>query len=1366
MARSCALVPKVLNKNGQKVDSKLYKDLLSFLSNDRESVNRIYYITKNEEFQKSINNLVKFDDNNEPTVASLLEVTDLRGLIPEEKVLQKLNKDIGYYKNNDVNGRPRLYLINAKNRQMLFDRAHEFNTKSEFRNNYVAEFFPIFDHETNSNMFRIKVSKKDKMASVGVAKREANESLNKKLTDILASHGVSVGVLSNLEERRGINGVTDFDAAKDAATGLVEMIRIAHGVRGEQALPEEFAHFAIEAMGDNPLVTRLVNNILTNDLTRQIIGEDYDTYDKLYEGDKLKLAKEAAGKLLAKHLLQNEEIPVAPYKNILHRVIDAIKEFFKSFSASDIQRAMKDADKEFGNFAKQILNGSLDDEIKIENIQESGTYFNTTDRITRDKRILNEMLRTELKRLKIYSQRNPQNDFEDSQTLFINALEEKLEQEETVEGIYMFLDKALNVLTAVNTKLVSIQQTPGMTANEKAGVLRDVRNYVYSYRRIVEMVRDALLDEELLADNRYGERVKVAVDNTSILLDNLYQQYKKVAMPLFVDFVKPFVGESITIPFGKWKGKTVTVEELIAGVKRNEEDKDKVEWYQGDISFFDCWLDSMADSSDYMLKIMDQAVKKRKETARLSTIDIMKQLEAATIQLEQAGYSNTDWMFERDEKGNLTGNYISEIDWGLYRRKKSEMYKRLKEKYGEKPQGDALKEYFEEKNAWFRENCNAIGEPKESIYGNKFFKSLSDTDPRMIYYKKVMEIKKMLDSYLPPNCVSLLKTVKIRKDLIERVKASDGVSSGAKQIWESIKDQFIRRSDDNDFSDRSTVKDFEGREVATLPIYYTNLRDGESESDISTDVVATLTAYAAMANDYHEMSKILNLLETGRDILREREEVHEKSDNPVKEIFDVLGRRVESLLTSKGDKTHFMQRLNKFFEMQVYGRYMKDEGTLYKTNIDKGKLANFINRVTSLNSLALNICSGISNVATGTVMMRIESLAGEYFTESDTLNADKNYGAALPEYLAEIGNRVKVSKLALWDELFNVLQEYETDVKEVNFDRKTWFSRMFGTSALFILNNAGEHWMQNRTSLALANAYKMKAPNGKIVSLWDAMEVSYIDKNNKKLGATLKVKEGYTKADGTAFTQNDIIAFSNKAKAINERMHGIYNKADRNAFQQIAIGRMGMMFRKWIKPSLNRRFKSVTYNFDMREWTEGYYRTTGRFMWQLAKELREGQFAIGANWDNLTNTEKANIKRATTEVGHLLLLALLLGLIDWPDDDDERSWLVGMAEYQARRLYTEVGAMTPGTQMASEFFRIVKSPAAAINTMEGCLDLIGLMNPENYETFAGEDALLRSGRFKGESRATKLFYESPLLPMNKTIYRGLHPEDGIPFFKQ
>lgn len=1345
MARNCAIIPQVRNNKGQVVDSKLFKGLLAYTGNNRSEAIRLYLITKSSEFIKNWNPRLTLDENNEPTLRSLLQKTNLSDVIPESKVLERLNREIGYYKRGM--DRPALWINNDENYQKLLQKAISFNQTSDFRDDYVAKIIKIQDTESPRIFIGVKVEKRNRLNSINANKMAYNANLNSRLRDILAANGIAVGALTDLEKRMGINGVTDFDVARTAANGMIEMIRLANGIEGEKALPEEFAHFAIEAMGESPLINRLINNLSSSGLIGEILGDEYETYNTLYKGDTAKLAKEAAGKLLAKHLLKSEPIGQKPYKNLLERVISAIKSFFKTMNANQIQKAMYEADKDFGRLARDILNGRMDEEINVENINSSGLFYQTNERVQRDRRLLQDIMNNELKRLKIYEKRNPNSQFSANQRLLIDRLELELADNNEVEGIYAFLDNALKELQKVSSRLEVLRNTPATNANERASVLRDVRNYMYSYKNIIEDIRRALVDEERYTDNRYGQRVRVALDNASILIGDLFVKYNDVSMPLFVDFIKPFVGESIMIPFGKFKGKVIKAEDL---VKMADED----------ISSFDRWLDSMADSSDYMLKVMDQAVKKSKEQARLRTIDVMKQLQAATIKLEKAGIKNTDWMFERDSKGNLSGNYISEINQALFKEKVREMFKSLNEKYGKNPVGENAEKYKKERQAWFDANMEIVNGkkvPKMSIYGNKQYQRLNAAQKE--YYDTVMNIKSQLDSYLPEKYTTLTNAVKIRKDLLERVKSSDGVRSGTKQIWKSIKDEFIRRTDDVDFGDRATVKDFEGNEVQTLPIYFTKLKEGESANDLSTDIVSTLTAYAAMANDFDEMNKVIDVLELGRDLLRERQVIQTQGGKPLVEKFKAVGRKVESKLTKEGEAARFVQRLNDFFEMQVYGRYMADEGTFGKTNIDKGKVANFVNRVTSMNNLALNVLSGISNIATGKVMMRIESFAGEFFNEKNTITADRIYGQSLPAYLAEIGNRVKTSKLALWDELFNVMQEYEQDVREVNFDRKTWFSRMFGTSTLFFMNNAGEHWMQNRTSLALADAYKMKAPNGKIVSLWDAMEVVPIDKNNKKLGAKLQLKQGYKKADGSDFTQDDIIKFSRRSAAINQRMHGIYNKADRSAVQRLAIGRMGMMFRKWIKPSLNRRFKSASYNYDLDAWTEGYYRTSGRFLLQLARDLRETQFNIAARWNELTSTEKANIKRALTETGHFLAVMAIIGLIEWSDDKD-RPWLVRMTEYQMRRLYTELGAMIPGKSMISEGLKIIKSPAAGVNTIENILDLTKLLNPWNYTDE------IQSGRYEGHSTAYKSFFESPVIPMNRTIYRGLHPETGIPFFKQ
>ena len=1345
MAKSCAIIPKVNNRNGQAVDSRLYINLLAYTGNNRELTNRFYQTTKNPDFINKWQGSLEIDENGEFTLTSLIQKAGLAKAFSEDAFLKRLNREIGYYKKGQ--DRPALWIDNDKNYTDLTRKALNFNRNSEFRDAYVARVVRIPDTESSRVFIGVRVDKRNRMYSIEADKMEYNFTLNNRLREILASKGVSVGALTELEERMGINGVTDFDKARTAADGIVEFIRLANGVRGEKALPEEFAHFALEAMGDSVLVNRLINQLHNDGVIREILGDEYETYNTLYEGDTARLAKEAAGKLLAKHLLKTETIQNKPYKNLLQRVINAIKEFFKNISANEIQKAIYKADKDFGKLAADILSGKVDEEIQVRNIKSAESLYQVSDRVSRDKALLRKIIDNELKRLKIYEKRNPNSKFGATQRLFIDKLETELNDNTEIEGIYSFIQSALEDLNSINNRFTSLESTPATTTRERASVLRDCRNYLFSYKNVIDDIRKALLDEERYADNRYGQRIRVILDEVSTLLDDLYIRYNDIAMPLFVEFIKPFVGENVVVPFGKFKGKRITAEEL-------------VEVASEDISFFDRWLDSMADSSDYMLKIMDQAVKKSKENARLSTIEVMKEIQKATLELEKAGIKGTDWMFERDSKGNLSGDYISEINHALFRERMREMFKGLNEKYGKNPIGEDAQRYKADRQAWFDANMemrDGKRQPKLSIYGNAQYINMNAAQRK--YYDTILNIKSRLDSYLPERATYLTNGVKIRKDLLERVKSSESVKSGAKQIWESIKDDFILRTDDVDFGSKYIIKDFENHTVQTLPIYYTKMKEGESANDLSTDVASTMIAYAAMALDYAEMNKVIDVLELGRDLLREREITQTEGGKPMIEKFKAIGRTVESKLTKKGEDSYFMQRLNDFFEMQIYGKYMADEGTFGESNISKGKVYNFVNRVTSLNSLALNILSGISNVATGSVMMRIESFSGEFFNPKNAFNADRIYGKELPSYLSEVGSRVKVSKLALWDELFNVMQEYEQDVRTVNFDRKKWYSRMFSTSTLFFMNNAGEHWMQNRTSLALADAYKMKAPNGQIVSLWDAMEVVPIDPNNKKLGAKLQVKQGYTKEDGTEFTREDIIAFSRKTAAINQRMHGIYNKADRSAIQRLGLGRMAIMFRKWIKPSLNRRFDKATYNYDLQAWIEGYYVTAGKFMLQLARDLRNLQFNLGAHWSELTKTEKANIIRAITEVSHFLVLTAVIGLVEWSDDDD-RPWLVNMLEYQARRLKTELGSMIPGRSMVNEGLKILKSPAAGINTLEHVLDLTKLLNPWNYMDE------LQSGRYEGHSTAYKTFFESPIVPMNKTIYKGLNPEEGIPFFKQ
>lgn len=1347
MARSCAIIPRIKKPNGEKVESKLYKDLLSHTL-DRDGANKIYSITKSPEFIEEWQPTMELDENGEPTIESLIKKGNLNEVIPEMKVLERLNKDIGFYKERSTE--VRYYENTPEQRNKLADKAVEFNAHSPFKEDYVATVTPT---DITNQEITIQVEKKSAENTQIAEKIRVNQTLNTTLRQILEEKGITVGHLTDLEESLGINGVADFDKANNAAEGLIELIRLADGERGEAALPEEFAHTALRMLGKHPLKERLFNTIVQNNLAETILGEQYQDYLEKYNGDELLLAEEAAGKLVAKHLLNGEPAPKSFFGNLVKRVIDAIKSFFSRISAEDIRKAQIDANRSAAAISKGIMDRSLVSQMQRDNIEIGHQLYDLGERIKRDKDILQKTIDTSIKTYALYEQKNPNAPFNVKQAELVQKLEQDLQTNNECHGILTFVEHGVETLQQLTKRIEKLSELS--TLNEKCKVLRNIRNFYHSYSTLVDVINIATLKEASETDDRYGE-IRPLVNEFVSLLQNVRNLYQDATKPLFIETMKSVIGEDLVIPFGKHKGEKITIEQLV-----HESE---------DISLFDRWLDSASDSSSLLIKVFDQIIKKAKHKGRMRTIVMSKRIQELGVILEQLGIRNFEWMFEKDSQGHKTGNYIGVINYAKYQEAKDKFYESLNKKYGENPVGRDLENRNKEIKEWYEENLEEVGGKKQPkmydsngriLYASEDYINMNDA--QRAFYNAIMEIKAELDGLLPENYTHLHNAVKIRKNLLERVKSSDSVVGGAKQLWEAVKDDFIRRSDDIDMG-YSKKTDFEKHEVQTLPIYYTKMKEGESADDISTDVVSTMISYAAMAYDYAEMNEVIDALENARDYLRDNLEVTQAKDKKSSlERFEALGRKVEGFIVKGQSDNRILQRLDDLFTMQVYGRYRRDEGQWGK--IDRAKTGDFIAKLTALNMLGLNLLSGISNVATGKVMMRIEAVAKQFFSETSVLKADRIYGSQLHHTLGEIGQRVKTSKLALWDELFNVLQDYEQVSKEVNWARKSRFAQLYGTNALFALNNSGEHWMQNRTSLACAMEYKMKRPDGTITNLWDAMEVVYIDPNNKKKGAKLQVKEGYTKEDGTEFTSEDVYAFERKVTKINQRMHGIYNKLDRSAVQQYSVGRLAIMFRKWIRPSYNRRFRGVEKDLDLNEWTEGYYRTTGRFLLELCKNIRETEFTVATYWDSLDPREKENIRRAATEAIHLAVLTAFLAIMQW-EDKDKSSYIAKMVEYQCRRLQTEIGAQTPTPFMFGEIFQILKSPSAGVNTLQGVGDLLGLINPWNYEPVGGEEALLKSGRYKGHSRAYKIFFESPVVPMNRTIYKGLHPEEVIPFYKQ
>lgn len=1304
MSKSCALYPRL--NNGE--ISPLFTRLKEYFGN-RENALYWYQRAKSPDFLSTFSD-VKTDNNGEPLFEDLISKCNLDEALDETNTLKRLNKEFSQTL-------PRNYT----NLKTLQTKAVTFNNSNILRDKFFATI------ESNKGDITISIKPTRELKKNDKNRLAINVGINTRLEELLNSWGVEIGALTSLEEELGMKGVTDFDVATIAANGIKQVIRLAKGNKGQEVLPEEFAHFAIAAIGNIPLKTRLVNTLKNRDVLEKILGESYEDYRNLYNDNIDLLAEEALGKIAA--LVLNDQSIYTPNKNLLDRFIASIKNFFRNHEENEIDNIINDVLKEVYELTGNIVNNRYS--LNTASIDYKGKMASLGERISRDTELVKRTIEQEAKRLKIYGQKE---EFSTRQKNVIASLQRSLEEKKELEGIYEYCQNSFNVLNTVSKRLENIGN---LDTKDKFKLLRNIRNYIASYGTILDEIRNSIYDSSREGDDRLKDKLKVVVDNNLDLIGRLSRDYYTVAKDEFTKFIEPFVGEVMANTLNQSNFKRTTAKELI-------ESMDK------DITLLDRWLDSMGDSSDLILQFYDKEVKKQKGLSRLDTIKTEKEILARTRKLEQSGVKNTAFMYERDRDGKITGNYIQKTWWAEYNRAKHEYFERLKQKYGDKQTDLDSRKYNYESWLWYRDNTTTDEygmRVPTSKWDNPEYKKLNKDQKE--YHDFIMGIKTKHDNFLPKANTNLAPQV--RRDFLERALSND---NKAKYFWETIKDQFVRREDDLDMESKDVILDFSGNEFNRLPIYYT--RRLEDMNDLSLDAASSLIAYVAMANDYNRMNEVIDILETGRMILASREVVQNSGGIPKIEKFKEFGIEVKKLLTKKGDSTYFIGKLNDFMNVQVYNKLIKDEGTLLGTKIENSKLAAFINKLTSWSTVALSPLTGLASLGQNLAMTHIESASKQFFSTKDLLVADKEYFKYLPEFIGQFGTRIKTSKLALFNEMFNVSQDYRQHVRGVDFDKKNIFAKMINRNALYFTTRMPDHYSQHRIAIALSNRVPIFL-NGKKTTLWEALEVTPIDKNNPSLGATLQLKEGATKADGTKWTDQDTLRLSNQIRAVENRLYGIYNEEDRVALKQYIWGRMAMVYRDWMRPLYMNRFGKGKYNTDLGMYTEGHYQTLYRFIKTLYGDLRQTEFHIATHWRELSPYEKGNLKKAFTETVSYWTLVLLVNLLQDMGDDDDKSWSLRLAEYTAARLKTDIGAMLPGPTVIDEATKLFDSPFAALTTIRKIRNLLNVLDPTSYME------VIESGKYKGYTEAEKVVID--VLPFRDQIIDAFDPSQPAKWYK-
>lgn len=848
------------------------------------------------------------------------------------------------------------------------------------------------------------------------------------------------------------------------------------------------------------------------------------------------------------------------------------------------------------------------------------------------------------------------------------------------------------------------------------------------------------------------------------LYSSFITRFSEVALPYFVEFLKPFIGENIKVVEGRqrWTDRGVDREVSIEQALLNA---------PADVTFMQRMFNSIADNPNALLQIFDKVVKRAKDEKRLKVIEKAQEIVALGKEYELKGVTDYSRFFESDRQ-----NYVNHLvingkdlsyDKSAYEEAKANFTKSLDSIYGEHPEigtddynkkRDALKRWMEgDKDTEGHlikvkdENNKELVIPNPKFFPSKY-NSLTATEKE--FFEKWLKIKAELDDLIGPGHTYLTNSIKIRKNSIERLS---GVFSGnvITEFVESTKAK-VMKSFDDDLNYASGIQGFTGEEVMKLPLYYINAKS----NDISTDMIGTLIAYAEMAYNYDAMNQIVNPLEIGKYLAYEKLGIQDtRGTRPLMEKFSVGGKTITNPIKVPVASSQLAAALQDFFESKIYGRYLKDAGEI--NGVDVNKAANILLKIGSTVQLGFNALAWMANATTGAAMQNIEAAAGEFFNAKELFNADKEFFKAMGGFVGDIGQRVQTSKLHLFDEMFDVRQNFKTNNNNRDFNNRNLLTRVFGPGIQYIGQDAGDHWLYNRTAIAVALRYKMRDSHGNSISLWDALEVVPVREGHPELGTKIKLKDGVTKADGSEFTSKDISDLSGRMRYINQHLFGIYNDEDSVGARRTVWGRFLLQYRDWIPSQFRYRFGARTTNLEKGGDVEGYYRTTARFITQVWSDLRNGNANITQLWNELDEYDRRNVVRAGTEISQFIALCAIVAILNGGDDKDRknRPWAVRALRYLATREKTELGALVPFS-MPREMIQIAKSPFANTSIISDIWNLSLLLNPMNYTDE------IQSGDYKGHSTAYRAFMRSPLTVWYRTLKRTAHPEKSEQFYNQ
>jgi hypothetical protein len=626
--------------------------------------------------------------------------------------------------------------------------------------------------------------------------------------------------------------------------------------------------------------------------------------------------------------------------------------------------------------------------------------------------------------------------------------------------------------------------------------------------------------------------------------------------------------------------------------------------------------------------------------------------------------------------------------------------------------------------------------PSLALYGNKDFEKMNNDPALKEYYNFLISSYFTSQSKLPPMNSPGFRLPSIVKYDVDRITEKGGIKDYLKYKADSL--AFSQEEDYEVYGDKNKV----------IPVLFTQ---NMKASDVSVDLISSILRFEDAANLYQARAKMAPLGETLLEQVQSTSPLATNSRG-----MALLDRAAKSLGIEEGVSAYAKKSSNNvetilkgFMDMQIYGKLKKDESI---GNFDFGKLADTLIGIGSFTNIMGDPILGVANWLQGGTMAAIESKAKRHYSPANWAKGLAIYNKHVVNgtFIKDFNQPFDKSLIGQIIDQYDAVQGTTRD----KFGRKVSRSaakKLFASDTLYFNMAQGEHHIQVSSLLAMLHKKKVKDKDGKEIPLYEAYE---LDSEGK-----IKLKEGIDTST-LKLSKNGIVDVTtqNALHSINKSLHGVYNNFDQALIQRHGMGRLLLMYRKFIVPGFKRRWQVYSVNYEEGYAREGMYNTFFKAMirdWKgLAQVLNP---FVSSESLGFTENELVNIRRSSMELGGIIMLTIMIGLlrsIRDAEDDETVKWALSYPLYWSMRLKSEMMYYSNPKDLQRSF----RSPTAAYSTIEKAVrfvdqffydDLLGIRGFEEYQRDSGIAK-------KGDPKS--LIYLYKLLGING---RTFNPEEAI-----